>query len=100
MSTILRTVVPPLNYADFDILITIRFATAAGAYPLALCKIESDDQDRLINIHPRVSLWLSDHKSILPEILFIPPIVESQHKNPHYIQAAIHYRRCRLGLID
>jgi DNA polymerase-2 len=91
---------PALNFADVDLPITVRFAAATGAYPLALCQIESDDQDRLIHIRPLESPWLIDHKSIPLETLFIAPNVDPQHKKPHYLHATIHHRGYRLGLSD
>ena len=91
---------PSLNYADVDIPITVRFAAATGAYPLALCKIESDDQDRLMHIRPLESPWLINHKPIPLETLFISPNVDPQHKSPHFLQANIHHRGYRIGLND
>lgn len=91
---------PSLNYADVDIPITVRFAAATGAYPLARCKIESDDQGQLIHIRPLESPWLIDHKPIPLETLFISPNVDPQHKSPHFLQANIHHRGYRIGLND
>ena len=88
---------PSLHFADVDVPITIRFAAATGAYPLALCKIESDDQYRLIHIRPLESPWLIDHKPIPLETLSITPNVDPQHKKTHYIHATIHHRGYRLG---
>ncbi|MCB2202888.1 hypothetical protein KQH56_02660 [bacterium] len=91
---------PNLDYADVDVSISLRFAAATGAYPLARCQFEADEAGQLTYIRPLESPWHIDLEPIPFTSMYIAPNVNPHHKKPHYIRVVIHPRVYRLGLSD
>ncbi|MDY6872862.1 MAG: DNA polymerase domain-containing protein [Chloroflexota bacterium] len=91
---------PSLDYADVDVSISLRFAAATGAYPLARCHFEVDEAGLLLHVRPLESPWKIDMEPLPFTSMYIAPNVNPHHKKPHYIRAVIHPRVYRLGLSD
>ncbi|MBG0785711.1 MAG: hypothetical protein H0S79_11460 [Anaerolineaceae bacterium] len=89
---------PTLDYADVDIPVSLRFAFASNAYPLAYCQFKTDDRGRLLGIDAAESPWDIDLKAIPFRTLLLIPNASPNHENPKHLTLVYNgiERICRL----
>ncbi len=73
---------PDLVYYDVDIPLSLRYAAATGAYPLARCALEVDDDGRICQIEPLSSRWDIDQPEPPLRLMRLTPNVNPEHAPP------------------
>ena len=73
---------PDLDYFDADIPLTVRYAAFHELFPLAYCKVQVGDNDRLLSVEPLESRWDLDPSQPPLRLLFIEPDVNPFHEKP------------------
>jgi DNA polymerase-2 len=82
---------PEVVYYDADVPVALRVQAETGAFPLAYCRVEVAEENRICHIEALDTPWELDPLNPPLRILALEPDVNPAHAPPKYIQ--IHYEQ-------
>ncbi len=80
---------PNLEYADADLQISLRFAARMGAFPLAYCRVEADENRQLVDIEVLEDARKLRTRPVPFRVMSLAPDVAPHHARPHYLKVAV-----------
>ncbi len=76
---------PALTYGDADLPISLRYAAATGAFPLAYCRIVIDGSQRIFQIEPLESCWALNPSHPPLRVISLEPDADPGHTQPRFL---------------
>ncbi len=73
---------PALTYYDADLQLSLRFAARTGAYPMARCRVDADEDGRVHTIEALDSPWELDPEPAPLRVLYMEPDCDPNHSIP------------------
>lgn len=73
---------PELTYYNADIPISLRYSAEYGVFPLALCEIELDPRDRIMDLRSTHSPWELEQPLPPLSVLILEPECDPFHATP------------------
>jgi len=73
---------PDLNFYDADLQLSLRYAAATGAFPLARCKVSADEDNNILNLAILDSQWELDPQPPPLQAMTLEPEVDPFHAKP------------------
>ncbi|MDJ0752170.1 MAG: DNA polymerase domain-containing protein [Ardenticatenaceae bacterium] len=89
---------PDLDYYNADLPITLRYAAATGAYPLAYCQVTASADGQLLAIEPLTDRWDVDQPNPPLRLLALEPDCDPSHAPPQSIYVHLPERRYAIPL--
>lgn len=80
---------PHLEFADADLQVSLRFAAQTGVFPLAYCRVKSDEDHRLVMIEPEEDAWVLKTRPIPLRVMRLTPDVPPHHTQPKVLKVEI-----------
>ncbi len=77
---------PALDYANTDLPISLRFAAKSGAFPLAYCQVQVNDNGCLHQITVLEDAWTLRPEPIPLQIMSLAPDTPPHHAKPRYLK--------------
>ncbi len=84
----IRTRFPDLDFFDVDIPLSLRYAAAHGAFPLAHCRVTTNEAGEIHGLTPLDSPWDLDAFRPPLRLLSIEPDSDPSHRRPTYLRIA------------
>lgn len=78
-----------LTYADADLPISLRFAAKTGAFPLAYCRVQADEDHILQEIEVLEDAWTLKPTPIPLRVMSLTPDVAPHHAPPRFLKVSI-----------
>lgn len=77
---------PNLAYADADLPISLRFAAETGAFPLAFCRVQADEDCQLQALEVFEDAWTLKPTPIPLRVMSLAPDVAPHHAPPRFLE--------------
>lgn len=89
---------PDLTYYDADLALSLRYAAASGAFPLAHCRVQAAENGRLLRLDVLDTPWDLEPAPAPLRILELEPECDPAHAPPRALLARFERREYRLSL--